>query len=135
MRRYDILVAELWDSHSCLLDRKYLLMSLKRRKPTRSLVSSLPPRTNIAKDAWRAFQVRREARTFIVVKFRGNFIYLSDPQGEKFSETKKRLQTRIGASDKDLAKCRFALIQVATFKQPSYIEGRSDSRQNCIDLC
>ncbi len=51
-----------------------------------------------------------------------NFIYLSDPQGEKFSETKKRLQTRIGASDKDLAKCRFALIQVATFKQPSYIE-------------
>ncbi|KLO14677.1 cysteine proteinase [Schizopora paradoxa] len=42
--------------------------------------------------------------------------------GEKFSETKKRLQVRIGASDKDLAKCRFALIQVSTFKQPSYIE-------------
>lgn len=42
--------------------------------------------------------------------------------GEKFSETKKRLQARIGVSDKDLAKYRFALIQVATFKQPSYIE-------------
>jgi ubiquitin carboxyl-terminal hydrolase 7 len=43
-------------------------------------------------------------------------------RGEKFSETKKRLQTRIGVSDKDLAKYRFALIQVSTFKQPSYIE-------------
>jgi len=42
--------------------------------------------------------------------------------GEKFAETKKRLQARIGVSDKDLAKYRFALIQVATFKQPSYIE-------------
>jgi ubiquitin carboxyl-terminal hydrolase 7 len=43
-------------------------------------------------------------------------------QGEKFSETKKRLQARIGASDKELSKYRFALIQVSTFKQPSYIE-------------
>ena len=43
-------------------------------------------------------------------------------QGEKFSETKRRLQARIGVSDKDFAKYRFALIQVATFKQPSYIE-------------
>jgi len=43
-------------------------------------------------------------------------------RGERFSETKKRLQTRIGVSDKDLAKYRFALIQVSTFKQPSYIE-------------
>ncbi|TFY81764.1 hypothetical protein EWM64_g2248 [Hericium alpestre] len=42
--------------------------------------------------------------------------------GEKFSDTKKRLQTRIGVSDKDFAKYRFALIQAATFKQPSYIE-------------
>jgi len=41
---------------------------------------------------------------------------------EKFAETKKRLQARLGLSDKDLAKYRFALIQVATFKQPSYIE-------------
>jgi ubiquitin carboxyl-terminal hydrolase 7 len=43
-------------------------------------------------------------------------------QGEKFSDTKKRLQKRIGVSDKDLAKYRFALIQVSTFKQPTYIE-------------
>lgn len=42
--------------------------------------------------------------------------------GEKFHETKKRLQVRIGVSDKDFAKYRFALIQAATFKQPSYIE-------------
>ncbi|KAH7915018.1 hypothetical protein BJ138DRAFT_1170257 [Hygrophoropsis aurantiaca] len=41
---------------------------------------------------------------------------------EKFADTKKRLQTRIGVSDKEIAKYRFALIQVATFKQPSYIE-------------
>lgn len=43
-------------------------------------------------------------------------------QGERFAETKKRLQARIGVPDKDFAKFRFALIQVATFKQPSYIE-------------
>ena len=43
-------------------------------------------------------------------------------QNEKFFDTKRRLQARIGVSDKDLAKYRFALIQVATFKQPSYIE-------------
>jgi ubiquitin carboxyl-terminal hydrolase 7 len=29
---------------------------------------------------------------------------------------------RIGVSDKDLVKYKFALIQVSTFKQPSYIE-------------
>lgn len=43
-------------------------------------------------------------------------------RGEKFADTKKRLQARIGVSDKDLTKYRFALIQVSTFKQPSYIE-------------
>ncbi|KZT28449.1 cysteine proteinase [Neolentinus lepideus HHB14362 ss-1] len=42
--------------------------------------------------------------------------------GEKFLETKKRLQARIGVTDKDFAKYRFALVQVSTFKQPSYIE-------------
>lgn len=47
-------------------------------------------------------------------------------QNEKFSETKKRLQARIGVSDKDFAKYRFALIQQATFKQPSYIEDGED---------
>jgi len=43
-------------------------------------------------------------------------------RGEKFAETKKRLQARIGVTDKELSKYRFALIQVSTFKQPSYIE-------------
>ncbi|KAK1232951.1 ubiquitin-specific protease ubp15 [Marasmius sp. AFHP31] len=43
-------------------------------------------------------------------------------KGDKFVDTKKRLQARIGVSDKDLAKYRFALIQVSTFKQPTYIE-------------
>ncbi|EIM90130.1 ubiquitin carboxyl-terminal hydrolase 5 [Stereum hirsutum FP-91666 SS1] len=42
--------------------------------------------------------------------------------GEKFADTKKRLQARLGVSDKDFLKYRFALIQAATFKQPSYIE-------------
>ncbi|KAG0695800.1 hypothetical protein DFH29DRAFT_1005117 [Suillus ampliporus] len=48
--------------------------------------------------------------------------HTSDHMGEKFADTKKHLQAQIGASDKDFAKYRFALIQVATFKQPSYIE-------------
>jgi ubiquitin carboxyl-terminal hydrolase 7 len=42
--------------------------------------------------------------------------------GEKFADTKRRLQARIGAADKEFAKFRFALIQVAMFKQPTYIE-------------
>jgi ubiquitin carboxyl-terminal hydrolase 7 len=55
-------------------------------------------------------------------------------QGEKFSETKKRLQARIGVSDKDLAKYRFALIQVSTFKQPSYIEDGASFRPFCSGM-
>ena len=47
---------------------------------------------------------------------------LNKIQGEKFVETKKRLQARLGVSDKEIAKYRFAIIQVSTFKQPSYIE-------------
>jgi ubiquitin carboxyl-terminal hydrolase 7 len=43
-------------------------------------------------------------------------------QNERFADTKKRLQARMAVPDKDFAKYRFALIQVATFKQPSYIE-------------
>lgn len=42
--------------------------------------------------------------------------------GEKFVDTKKRLQARLGVTDKDLTRFRFALIQVHQFKQPSYIE-------------
>jgi ubiquitin carboxyl-terminal hydrolase 7 len=46
--------------------------------------------------------------------------------GERFADTKRRLQARVGASDKEFAKFRFALIQVATFKQPTYIEDGED---------
>ena len=58
----------------------------------------------------------------------GAYSCLRNHQGEKFADTRKRLQARIGVSDKDFAKYRFALIQVATFKQPSYIEDGT-----CID--
>ncbi|KAE8245144.1 hypothetical protein A4X13_0g6070 [Tilletia indica] len=43
-------------------------------------------------------------------------------RGEKFADTKRRIQARIGASDKDYTKFRFALVQSSTYKQPSYIE-------------
>lgn len=39
--------------------------------------------------------------------------------GEKFVDTKKRLQARLGVSDKDFAKYKFSLIQSQVFKQPS----------------
>ena len=52
---------------------------------------------------------------------RGDNVFNSR-QGERFADTKKRLQARIGASDKDFARFRFALIQAVTLKQPSYIE-------------
>ncbi|KAG9094635.1 hypothetical protein FS749_012103 [Ceratobasidium sp. UAMH 11750] len=42
--------------------------------------------------------------------------------GEKFVDTKKRLQKRMGVSDKDIAKYKFSLIQSALFKQPAAIE-------------
>lgn len=41
---------------------------------------------------------------------------------EKFVDTKKRLQQRMGVSDKDIAKYKFSLIQSALFKQPAAIE-------------
>ncbi|KAJ7252200.1 ubiquitin-specific protease C-terminal-domain-containing protein [Mycena rebaudengoi] len=49
------------------------------------------------------------------------FKFVGKP-GEKAANTKKRLQARIGASDKDFARYRLALIRVSTFNQPSYIE-------------
>ncbi len=38
---------------------------------------------------------------------------------EVFGETKRRLQLRMGVSDKDLAKMRFSLIQTLTYTKPS----------------
>lgn len=52
-----------------------------------------------------------------------NWFHLS--KNEPFSETKKRLQHRLGVPDKDFSRFKFALIQSATFKQPSYIEDGS----------
>lgn len=42
--------------------------------------------------------------------------------GEKFSETKKRMQTRLAVPDKDFSKFKFALVQSSTYKQPTYLE-------------
>ncbi|KAL1410390.1 ubiquitin-specific protease ubp15 [Vanrija albida] len=43
-------------------------------------------------------------------------------EGEKFSDTKARIQERIGVADKDFAKYKFALVQSTVFKQPSPVE-------------
>jgi ubiquitin carboxyl-terminal hydrolase 7 len=43
-------------------------------------------------------------------------------EGEVFADTKKRIQERIGASDKDFAKFKFALVQSTMYKQPSAVE-------------
>ncbi|WVO13321.1 hypothetical protein L204_100935 [Cryptococcus depauperatus] len=43
-------------------------------------------------------------------------------EGEPFSETKKRLQARIGVPDKEFAKYKFSLVTSTVFKQPSTVE-------------
>jgi ubiquitin carboxyl-terminal hydrolase 7 len=65
------------------------------------------------------------------------FHYAKDPQrshgvpcrfviyrDEPFSETKQRLQKRIGASEKDFSRFKFSLISAGTFKQPSVVTDR-----------
>lgn len=47
-------------------------------------------------------------------------------------DTKKRLQKRIGVSDKDIAKYKFSLIQSALFKQPAAIEESAFSSLNAL---
>ncbi|KAK4048743.1 ubiquitin-specific protease ubp15 [Microbotryomycetes sp. JL221] len=39
--------------------------------------------------------------------------------GERFADTKKRLQARTGTSDKDLAKMKFSMIQNSQYSKPS----------------
>jgi ubiquitin carboxyl-terminal hydrolase 7 len=57
-------------------------------------------------------------------------------QGEKFTQTRERLQARTGATDKEIAKWRFALILTETsgYKQPNYIEDSACpvSRSPCL---
>ncbi|PSR74161.1 hypothetical protein PHLCEN_2v10117 [Hermanssonia centrifuga] len=60
------------------------------------------------------------------------FRFVAKP-GEKFADTKKRLQARLAVPDKDFAKYRFALIQVATFKQPSYIEDETTLLKRTVE--
>lgn len=43
-------------------------------------------------------------------------------RGEKFSDTKKRIQTRLDVPDKEFGRFRFALVQSSLYQQPSYIE-------------
>lgn len=58
------------------------------------------------------------------------FVVLPD---EKFSDTKKRLQTRMGIPDGGMAKYRFALVQMAQFKQPTYLaDGASTTPRHIV---
>jgi len=41
---------------------------------------------------------------------------------EVFSDTKKRIQQRIGASEKEFARFKFSLVSTTLFKQPSIVE-------------
>jgi ubiquitin carboxyl-terminal hydrolase 7 len=47
-------------------------------------------------------------------------------QGERFEETKSRIQARLGVPEKDFVKFRFALMQSHHYKQPSNLtDGQS----------
>lgn len=43
-------------------------------------------------------------------------------QNEPFSETKKRLQTRLGVQEKDFSRYRFNLVSSQIFRQPTVLE-------------
>jgi len=43
-------------------------------------------------------------------------------EGERFSDTKTRIQQRIGAQDKDFSRYKFALATATVFKQPAAVE-------------
>lgn len=43
-------------------------------------------------------------------------------EGERFEDTKRRIQERIGVPDKEFAKYKFALIPSTVYKQPSAVE-------------
>ena len=82
----------------------------------------LPLLKGFIADTRRAFQICGEACKLMFRCTVYSTTFWCGAKGEKFTETKKRLQARIGVSDKELVKYKFALIQVSTFKQPSYIE-------------
>ena len=49
------------------------------------------------------------------------FRFVVLPDGE-FSDTKKRLQKRLGIPNGEMVKYRFAIVQMAPWKQPIYLE-------------
>ena len=53
---------------------------------------------------------------------------------EPFAETKKRLQVRIGASDKELSRMKFVLYQPQMYAKPNALnDGPSALRSTCAD--
>lgn len=70
--------------------------------------------------------VSSDVRSCYQVRDAQPYTFLESLQGERFEDTKLRLQARLGVSDKDFAKFRFALMQSHHYKQPSPLtDGRS----------
>ena len=82
----------------------------------------LSPRTHAI--LWCAFPLCREECEYKIsgdpacMRHRAD-ITLIFSQGERFEDTKLRLQARLGVADKDFAKFRFALMQSHQYKLPS----------------
>lgn len=79
------------------------------------------------------FHYHRDPSRYFGVPFR--FVVKN---GERFENTKLRLQERLAVSDKDLARFRFALIQSHHYKQPSNLndgEPFIHSWPHCVFSC
>lgn len=56
---------------------------------------------------------------------------LTTVQGEKFADTKKRLEKRTGLKGKSFEKIKFAVVRRANYSKPQYLE---DGRlQQCLE--
>ncbi|KAG7531294.1 hypothetical protein FFLO_04472 [Filobasidium floriforme] len=87
------------------------------REPAELYAEEIPlEETNLTDDAKviDVFHYHREPTRYFGVPFR--FVVKN---GERFEDTKLRLQARLGIADKDFAKFRFALMQSHHYKQPS----------------
>jgi hypothetical protein len=47
---------------------------------------------------------------------------LTEEQGEKFSDTKKRLEKRTGFKGKSFEKIKFAVVRRGQFSKPQYLD-------------
>jgi len=56
---------------------------------------------------------------------------VTDKQGEPFSETKTRIQERLGIADKEFSRFKFNLVTSYIYKQPSAVE-EGESRATLI---